>query len=102
MHGFGLEHVLVGVLGDLRRSDLSHVRWLAADINQAPQYTLDAVERVVAGDLSSVRGLVLTLKLARRGGFGRGAPAVVDAGAGELDVTLASGVGEVRRRVVIR
>jgi 23S rRNA (cytidine2498-2'-O)-methyltransferase len=51
-------------VGDLRRSDLTHVRWLAADINQAPQYTLDAVERVVTGEQSSVRGLVLTLKLA--------------------------------------
>lgn len=49
---------------DLRRSDLSHVRWLAADINQAPTFTLDSVERVVRDDGSTIRGLVLTLKLA--------------------------------------
>ncbi len=49
---------------DLRRSDLSHVRWLAADINQPPNYTLDAVEGVVSYPGCTIRGLVLTLKLA--------------------------------------
>src|SRR5690606_30305153 len=42
----------------------SHIRWLAADINQAPKFTLDAVEKVVTGEGSTIRGLVLTLKLA--------------------------------------
>lgn len=48
---------------ELRRSDLAHVRWLAADINQPPNYTLDAVEGVVSYPGCTIRGLVLTLKL---------------------------------------
>lgn len=51
-------------VADLRRSDLSQVRWLAADINQPPNYTLDAVEGVVSYPGCTIRGLVLTLKLA--------------------------------------
>ena len=38
--------------------------WLAADMNVAPKYTLDAVESVVAHKDLSIRGLILTLKLA--------------------------------------
>jgi 23S rRNA (cytidine2498-2'-O)-methyltransferase len=39
------------------------VPWLAADMNVAPQYTLDAVEAVVTHPGISVRGMLLTLKL---------------------------------------
>lgn len=38
-------------------------RWLAADINAAPHYTLGAVESVVTHHTANIRGLVVTLKL---------------------------------------
>jgi 23S rRNA (cytidine2498-2'-O)-methyltransferase len=38
-------------------------RWLAADMNVAPQYTLDAAEAAVKTAGASIRGLLLTLKL---------------------------------------
>ncbi len=38
--------------------------WLAADMNVAPKYTLDAVEAVVKHKDAAIRGLILTLKLA--------------------------------------
>jgi 23S rRNA (cytidine2498-2'-O)-methyltransferase len=40
-----------------------NVPWLAADMNVAPHYTLDAVESVVAHAATSIRGMLLTLKL---------------------------------------
>ena len=40
------------------------VQWLAADMNVAPQYTLDAVESIVTHPGVSIRGMLLTLKLA--------------------------------------
>jgi 23S rRNA (cytidine2498-2'-O)-methyltransferase len=40
------------------------VPWLAADMNVAPTYTLDAVEAIVKHPATSVRGMLLTLKLA--------------------------------------
>jgi 23S rRNA (cytidine2498-2'-O)-methyltransferase len=38
--------------------------WLAADMNVAPTYTLDAVESVVKHKDAAIRGMLLTLKLA--------------------------------------
>ena len=49
---------------EVRRSEYSGVRWLAADMNLAPNYTLDAVEAVVSHPGVHIRGMVLTLKLA--------------------------------------
>lgn len=49
---------------DVRRVEFAAAKWLAADLNVAPSYTLDAVEDVVAHSSTSLRGLVLTLKLA--------------------------------------
>jgi 23S rRNA (cytidine2498-2'-O)-methyltransferase len=49
---------------EVRRSEYLGVRWLAADMNLAPNYTLDAVEAVVAHLGVHIRGMVLTLKLA--------------------------------------
>ena len=49
---------------EVRRAEFAPARWLAADLNVAPQYTLDAVEDVVSHPSTSIRGLVLTLKLA--------------------------------------
>jgi 23S rRNA (cytidine2498-2'-O)-methyltransferase len=48
---------------DMRRREFRGVRWLFADINVAPGYTLDSVEDIVTHDSVHVRGLVLTLKL---------------------------------------
>jgi 23S rRNA (cytidine2498-2'-O)-methyltransferase len=39
------------------------VRWLTADMNVAPAYTLEAVESIVTHSEVNVRGLLLTLKL---------------------------------------
>ena len=38
-------------------------RWLAADMNVAPDYTLDAVEAIVTHPDVHVEGMLLTLKL---------------------------------------
>ncbi|HYO23600.1 MAG TPA: SAM-dependent methyltransferase [Lacipirellulaceae bacterium] len=38
--------------------------WLAADMNVAPKYTLDAAESVVKHRDATIRGMILTLKLA--------------------------------------
>jgi 23S rRNA (cytidine2498-2'-O)-methyltransferase len=48
---------------DLRRKDFADARWLFADMNVAPQYTLDTVEAIVAHDDVHIRGMLLTLKL---------------------------------------
>jgi 23S rRNA (cytidine2498-2'-O)-methyltransferase len=48
---------------EVRRRDFQKIRWLTADMNVAPQYTLDAVEGIVAHPRVNIRGLLLTLKL---------------------------------------
>lgn len=48
---------------DVRRSELRAVKWLFADMNVAPQYTLDAVESIATSPRVQLRGLLLTLKL---------------------------------------
>ena len=48
---------------DVRRREFRKTRWLLADMNVAPQYTLDAVEAIVLHPEVDVRGLLLTLKL---------------------------------------
>jgi 23S rRNA (cytidine2498-2'-O)-methyltransferase len=48
---------------DVRRRDFRGVSWLAADMNVAPQYTLDTVEEIVTHEAVNIRGLILTLKL---------------------------------------
>jgi 23S rRNA (cytidine2498-2'-O)-methyltransferase len=47
----------------MRRREFRDVRWLFADMNVAPNYTLDAVEDIVTHASVHVCGLVLTLKL---------------------------------------
>jgi 23S rRNA (cytidine2498-2'-O)-methyltransferase len=47
------------------RREFRKVRWLTADMNVAPNNTLDAVEEIVSHPLVSVRGLLLTLKLTK-------------------------------------
>jgi 23S rRNA (cytidine2498-2'-O)-methyltransferase len=39
------------------------VRWLAADLNVAPNYTLEVVESIVLNQYVNIRGMLLTLKL---------------------------------------
>lgn len=48
---------------DVRRREFRKVRWLTADMNVAPQYTLDTVEAIVTHREVNVEGLLLTLKL---------------------------------------
>jgi len=48
---------------DVRRREFRKIRWLTADMNVAPQYTLDVVESIVTHHEVNVRGLLLTLKL---------------------------------------
>lgn len=47
----------------VRRREFRKIRWLTADMNVAPQYTLDSVEAIVTHPEVSIRGLLLTLKL---------------------------------------
>jgi 23S rRNA (cytidine2498-2'-O)-methyltransferase len=46
----------------VRRRDFRKIRWLTADMNVAPNYTLDAVEEIVAHAEINIRGMILTLK----------------------------------------
>lgn len=48
---------------DVRRREFRKTRWLMADMNVAPEYTLDAVESIVTHDDIDVSGMLLTLKL---------------------------------------
>lgn len=47
----------------VRRREFRSIRWLMADMNVAPNYTLDAVEGIVTHREVSIRGMLLTLKL---------------------------------------
>jgi len=48
---------------DVKRREFTGVKWLTADSNVAPSYTLDAVEAIVTHADVHVQGLLLTLKL---------------------------------------
>ncbi len=47
----------------VRRREFRKIRWLMADMNVAPRYTLDAVEDIVMHPEVNIRGMLLTLKL---------------------------------------
>lgn len=47
----------------VRRREFRKIRWLTADVNAAPTYTLDAVEAIVTHPEVNIRGMLLTLKL---------------------------------------
>jgi len=51
---------------DTKRSVFRDVRWITADMNVAPNYTLDVLEEVIEKTNDSVQGLLFTLKLIRR------------------------------------
>jgi 23S rRNA (cytidine2498-2'-O)-methyltransferase len=48
---------------DVRRHEFAGVRWLAADVNIAPQATLDEIEPIVTHPGVTIRGMIITLKL---------------------------------------
>jgi 23S rRNA (cytidine2498-2'-O)-methyltransferase len=48
---------------EVRRREFRKTRWLLADLNVAPQYTLDTVEAIALHEEVELRGLLLTLKL---------------------------------------
>lgn len=52
-----------GKAAQIRRKQYAKFRWLAADANVAPNYTLDFVEEIVNYRTSRFEGLLLTLKL---------------------------------------
>ncbi|HEY3391364.1 MAG TPA: SAM-dependent methyltransferase [Lacipirellulaceae bacterium] len=49
---------------DVRRHEFFGVRWLAADMNIAPSATLDDIEPIVTHPGVTIRGMIVTLKLA--------------------------------------
>ncbi len=48
---------------DLRRREFRKSRWLMADLNVAPNYTLDTLEAIVTYPEIRIRGMLVTLKL---------------------------------------
>ncbi len=48
---------------EVRKKEFSSARWLLADMNVAPKYTLDTIEDIVTNDQVNVSGVILTLKL---------------------------------------
>ncbi len=47
----------------VRRTTYRKVRWLTADMNVTPNYTLDVIEEIVKRPDVKIRGILLTLKL---------------------------------------
>ncbi|MBL8829351.1 MAG: hypothetical protein JNM18_20370 [Planctomycetaceae bacterium] len=48
---------------EVRRGEFHAVRWLFADLNVAPSYTLDTIEEIVTHPTVHIRGMIVTLKL---------------------------------------
>lgn len=48
---------------EVRKREFSSARWLVADMNVAPKFTLDTIEDIVTNAQVNVSGVVLTLKL---------------------------------------
>ena len=53
---------LRGRINQLKRKLFRKSRWFLTDMNVAPNYTLDALEELVARDDIEARGLLFTLK----------------------------------------
>ncbi len=49
---------------EIKKKDLASVKWLFADLNLVPNYTLDTVSEIVSNEHVQVKGMILTLKLA--------------------------------------
>lgn len=56
---------------DLKRREYRPFRWLTADLNVAPNYTLDTVEHIVTHPEVQIAGMLLTLKLMDRPLYGQ-------------------------------
>lgn len=54
---------LRGRIGQLKRKMFRKARWLIADMNVAPSYTLGVLEELVTAPDLSIRGLLFTMKL---------------------------------------
>jgi 23S rRNA (cytidine2498-2'-O)-methyltransferase len=48
---------------DVKRREFRSVRWLVADMNVAPAYTLTTVEQIVTHEGIDIAGVIITLKL---------------------------------------
>ena len=48
---------------EVPKKEVDVARWLAADMNVPPRYTLDAAEDMVTNKTNTIRGMILTLKL---------------------------------------
>ena len=48
---------------EVKKRDFRNVRWLMADLNVDPDFTIDLVAQIVAHESVDVTGLILTLKL---------------------------------------
>jgi 23S rRNA (cytidine2498-2'-O)-methyltransferase len=48
---------------DVRRRDLRKIRWVMADMNVAPKYTLEVLESLTMHPEINIRGMLFTLKL---------------------------------------
>ena len=48
---------------EVKKKDLAGVKWLFADLNATPTYTLDAITEIVTNQHVDVTGMVLTLKM---------------------------------------
>ncbi len=48
---------------EVRRQEFRGVHWLLADLNVAPNYTLDTIEGIVTHPSVHIRGMLLTLKM---------------------------------------
>lgn len=51
---------------EVKKRDLSEVKWLTADVNAAPQFTLDAISEFVEHPSIDIKGVILTIKLLER------------------------------------
>ncbi len=48
---------------EVRKRDLTDVKWLFADLNIVPNYTLDTVTEIVSHESVDIKGMILTMKL---------------------------------------
>jgi 23S rRNA (cytidine2498-2'-O)-methyltransferase len=48
---------------EVKKKDLKDVKWLFADLNATPTYTLDAISEIVSNQSVDVTGMILTLKM---------------------------------------
>lgn len=54
---------LRGKISQLKRNLFRKTRWVIADMNVAPNYTLDALEELTLRPQTEIRGMIFTLKL---------------------------------------